>query len=51
MLKLSILEFFLISIPETFIFMVGIYFFSKKKIFQEKINNNGIVICDRKLLC
>lgn len=30
MLKLSILEFFLISIPETFIFMVGIYFLSKK---------------------
>ncbi|KOR25704.1 hypothetical protein [Clostridium sp. L74] len=35
MLKLSILEFFLISIPETFIFMIGIYLLSKK-IFSKK---------------
>ncbi|NFV13801.1 hypothetical protein FDG09_13045 [Clostridium sporogenes] len=35
MLKLSILEFFLISIPETFIFIIGIYFLSKK-IFSKK---------------
>lgn len=30
MLKLSILEFFLIVIPESFIFIVGVYFLSKK---------------------
>ncbi len=30
MLKLSILEFFLISIPESFIFIMGIYFLSKR---------------------
>lgn len=30
MLKLSILEFFLISIPESFIFITGIYFLSKR---------------------
>ncbi len=29
MLKLSILEFFLIVIPESFIFIVGVYFLSK----------------------
>ncbi|AKC61095.1 hypothetical protein FDB88_08325 [Clostridium sporogenes] len=37
MLKLSILEFFLISIPETFIFMVGIYFLSKKKFSKKRL--------------
>lgn len=35
MLKLSILEFFLIVIPESFIFIVGVYFLSKK-IFNKK---------------
>ncbi|EPY2280272.1 hypothetical protein ACXAT1_001164 [Clostridium sporogenes] len=37
MLKLSILEFFLISIPETFIFMVGIYFLAKKKFSKRRL--------------
>ncbi|ENK1244231.1 hypothetical protein AB2063_002417 [Clostridium botulinum] len=36
MLKLSILEFFLISIPESFIFITGIYFLSKR-FFNKKI--------------
>ncbi len=30
MFKLSILEFFLIAIPESFTFIMGIYFLSKK---------------------
>ncbi len=30
MFKLSILEFFLIAIPESFIFTIGIYFLSKR---------------------
>ena len=37
MLKLSILEFFLIVIPESFIFMIGIYFLSKKNFSKKRL--------------
>ncbi|EPY6469293.1 MULTISPECIES: hypothetical protein [Clostridium] len=37
MLKLSILEFFLIVIPESFIFTIGIYFLSKKNFSKKRL--------------
>ncbi|EPY2306171.1 hypothetical protein ACXATD_001825 [Clostridium sporogenes] len=37
MLKLSILEFFLISIPESLIFIMGIYFLSKRFFTKKRL--------------
>ncbi|NFK36037.1 hypothetical protein FDB02_06215 [Clostridium botulinum H04402 065] len=37
MFKLSILEFFLIAIPESFTFIMGIYFLSKKFFTKKKL--------------
>ncbi|EPY2283596.1 hypothetical protein ACTQ4P_19760 [Clostridium sporogenes] len=37
MLKLSILEFFLLSIPESLIFIMGIYFLSKRFFTQKRL--------------
>ncbi|EDU37794.1 hypothetical protein LAV60_01450 [Clostridium sporogenes] len=37
MLKLSILEFFLISIPESFVFIMGIYFLSKRFFTKKRL--------------
>ncbi len=51
MLKLSILEFFLISIPESLVFIAGIYFLSKRFFTKKKTSNNGIIICYRSLFC
>lgn len=37
MLKLSILEFFLISIPESLVFIAGIYFLSKRFFTKKRL--------------
>ncbi|EJO5346331.1 hypothetical protein NRP93_000373 [Clostridium botulinum] len=37
MLKLSILEFFLIGMPESFMFMMGIYFLTNKSFNKKKL--------------
>ncbi|AVQ37856.1 hypothetical protein C7M56_03850 [Clostridium botulinum] len=44
MLKLSILEFFLISIPESFIFMIGIYFLSKKSFSKRRLKIMALLL-------